>query len=126
MGNARVNDFSVFFKEKRMATGRTLRQFCQEHGFDPGNLSKLERGLLPAPTSKDKLEHYATALNLQEGTDDWYNLFDLAAAQAGRIPDDVLTNAKVVDKLPVFFRTLRGQQVSEEDLDSLVKLIKET
>lgn len=126
MENIMVNEFSRLFKEKRLATGKTLRQFCQEHGFDPGNLSKLERGLLPAPTTRDKLENYATALGLQEGTDDWYNFFDLAAAQAGRIPEDVLTKPNVVDKLPVFFRTLRGQKVTEEELDSLVKLIQET
>ena len=44
--------------------------------------------------------------------------------QSGRIPDDVLNDEQIVDKLPVLFRTLRGQRVDDEDLEDLVKRIK--
>jgi len=118
--------FGSFVKTKRLQAGETLRQFCKSNGFDPGNFSKIERGILPPPTSREKLNRYAEALRLKEGTDDWIEFFDLAAAYSGKIPDDIMDNAEVLDKLPVFFRTIRGQQVSPEKLEALVKLIKET
>lgn len=44
--------FGDFFKEKRIQKGFTLRGFCKAHGLDPGNISKLERGMLPPPSRK--------------------------------------------------------------------------
>lgn len=115
--------FGEFFKAQRMATGKTLREFCLERGYDPGNLSKLERGLLPPPQSREKLEEYARALGLREGTDVWYDFFDLAAAETGRIPED-LQDEKLVKKLPVIFRTLRGRKLTDEQLDQLVERLR--
>ena len=54
-------EFGKLFKERRMALGKTLRQFCREHGLDHGNISKLERGLLKPPTG-EKLAEYASHL----------------------------------------------------------------
>jgi len=118
--------FGEFFKEKRLATGKTLRAFCIENGLDPGNMSRLERGLLPAPRSRELLERYARVLKIKKGSDDWYQFFDLAAAETGQIPKEVLEDSEVVEKLPILFRTLRGQRVPDEDLDKLVRLIRET
>lgn len=120
-----MGQFSTFFREKRLALGVSLRQFCLRHGLDPGNISKLERGRL-APPQHDKLEEYARLLGLAEGSDDWYQFFDLAAAEAGRIPRDILEDKGVVESLPVLFRTLRGERIPDERLDELVKKIKET
>ena len=39
--------FGSYFKELRTKKGRTLRRFCELHGFDPGNISRLERGVFP-------------------------------------------------------------------------------
>ncbi len=117
--------FGEFFKEKRIATGKTLRAFCVDSELDPGNISRLERGLLPAPQKREILEHYAGLLGIKKGTDDWYQFFDLAAAEAGRIPDDLLSDAQVVERLPVFFRTIRGQKLPDDKLDDLVRLIRE-
>ena len=41
--------FGAFFRAKRKALGITLREFCRRNGFDPGNVSRLERGLVPPP-----------------------------------------------------------------------------
>ncbi len=114
--------FGSVFKERRIAMGMTLREFCLKNGLDPGNLSRLERGLSPPP-QKDRLEAYAEMLGLKEGSDEWYEFFDLAAAEAGRIPED-LRNKKVLEKLPILFRTLRGQKVPDEKLDELVQIMK--
>ncbi len=120
----RRKTFGDFFKELRNRQRTTLRQFCQAHGFDPGNMSKLERGLLPPPHSAEKLSQYAKALGLKKGSDDWYTFFDLAAAERGKLPVDVLEDHALVRKLPVFFRTLRGQQVSEKKLSELIEKIR--
>ena len=50
-----VKGFGRFFRELRVKKGDTLRQFSLKHGFDAGNLSKLERGRLPQPQSREKL-----------------------------------------------------------------------
>ena len=117
--------FGEFFKACRIAIKKTLRQFCFENGLDPGNISKLERGLLPPPQSREKLEEYAGYLKIKKGSDDWYTFFDLAAAETGRIPEDIMTKEKIEDKLPILFRTLRGQKVSDENLKKLIKILRD-
>ncbi|MBI3270007.1 MAG: helix-turn-helix domain-containing protein [Planctomycetes bacterium] len=116
--------FGDHFKARRMALGKTLRQFCQENGLDPGNTSRLERGLLPPPQTREKLESYAGLLGLRRGSDEWYEFFDLAAAETGRIPEEILSDPELLDKLPILFRTLRGQRVPEDKLDELIRRLR--
>jgi transcriptional regulator with XRE-family HTH domain len=116
--------FGNYFKRLRIKRRLTLRQFCEKFGFDAGNISKLERGLLPPPQSREKLEQYAQALGLKKGSTTWYEFFDLAAASRGQIPEEILTNDKLVAKLPVLFRALRGERVPEEKLDELIEAIR--
>jgi len=118
--------FGSFFKEMRRKKGVTLRSFCLEHGFDPGNISKLERGIMAPPTTHKKLEAYALALGIEEASDDWYNLFDNAAASSGVIPTYMMNDAALVRRLPLVFRTLRGEKISPEKLDELAELIRKT
>lgn len=119
-----ANNFGAFFKRKRLEKGWTLRQFCLDHEFDPGNISKMERGLLPPPSSRDKLKNYAEALGIEAGSREEQAFFDLADAGTGRIPLDVMTDEQLVQRLPLVFRTLRGQQVPEERLKELAELIR--
>jgi transcriptional regulator with XRE-family HTH domain len=116
--------FGSYFKELRIKRRLTLRQFCGTFGFDPGNISKLERGLFPPPQSREKLTQYAQALGLKKGSSAWYEFFDLAAASRGQIPEEILADDKLVKKLPVLFRTLRGERVPEEKLDELIETIR--
>ncbi len=116
--------FGVYFKNKRIEMDKTLRQFCLENSLDPGNISKLERGILPPPQNERKLEHYAKCLKIKKGSDDWYEFFDLAHASAGRIPEEILSDEEALAKLPLVFRTLRGQKLSKEQLNKLAKEIK--
>jgi len=120
----KVKLFGNYFKGLRIKRRMTLRQFCEKFGFDAGNISKLERGLLPPPQSREKLEQYAQALGLKKGTTTWYEFFDLAAASRGQIPEEILRDDKLVAKLPVLFRTLRGERVPEEKLDELMEVIR--
>jgi len=113
--------FGDFFKECRIALKKTLRQFCADNELDPGNISKLERGLLTPPQSKEKLEEYAKMLKIKKGSDEWYTFFDLAAAETGRIPRELAMSENIVGKLPIFFRTLRGHKLPDKKLKELMK-----
>jgi transcriptional regulator with XRE-family HTH domain len=73
--------FGEYFKKKRLGIGKTLRQFCLENGLDPGNISKIERGILRPPQSREKLAHYAKCLGITEGSDEWLEFFDVALTQ---------------------------------------------
>lgn len=121
-----ISAFGEFFKTRRKGLGLTLRKFCIEKGLDPGNISKLERGIFPPPATRKKLEQYASYLQIKEGSDDWYQFFDLAATSAGKIPPDLMQNEELVKKLPAVFRTLRGQKVTQEQLEELAELIRTT
>lgn len=122
----KIGTFGAFFKEMRRKKGITLRAFCLENGLDPGNISKLERGMMPPPTSNQKLEEYAAALGIETGTNDWYDFFDYAAASAGKIPPYMMDDSELVRNLPLVFRTLRGEKISPEKLDELAELIRKT
>lgn len=116
--------FGALLKRLRLARGFTLREFCQKNALDPGNYSRLERGLFPPPQSNEAIEKYAVALGLERGTDDWVELFDVAAAERGVIPSDLLSDQEVVEKLPVLFRTLRATRVDPDQLDELVERVR--
>lgn len=121
-----MKTFGAYFKQHRIATGQTLRAFCMRNGLDPGNMSKLERGLLAPPETEEKLAEYARALRLKQGSADWFEFFDLAAAERGRLPADILADEQVLSKLPVLFRTLRAGKVDQAKLDALVERIRRT
>ena len=123
-----MSEFGRFVKARRAELGLSLRAFCHKWGIDPSNWSKLERGRLPPP-QEARLAEYAEFLGLGRGTDAWYEFFDLAAAEAGRIPED-LQEADLVSKLPVLFRTLRESKNdagddSEELLEELKRKVRE-
>ncbi len=116
--------FGQFFKKVRIRGRKTLRQFCLDNGFDPSNISRLERGLQPPPRSKTKLMAYAAALGIKEGTDDWIEFFDLAAVGAGRLPAAIMDDAEVVGKLPVLLRTIHNKRLDADKLDELIERIR--
>jgi transcriptional regulator with XRE-family HTH domain len=116
--------FGRRLKELRVRQQVTLRDFCQQHGFDPGNYSRLERGLFPPPQREDLLERYALALGLKRGSDEWIEFFDLAAVSRGEIPAELLNDEELLEKLPVLFRTLKGAQISPDKLDELIERIR--
>ena len=96
-------------KELRARQRLGLREFCLKHGHDPSNWSKIEREVLAPPREEDTLRTWAKQLGVKQGSEDWLKFFDTAAVDAGRIPDYVLKDEQLVAQLPVFFRTLSGQ-----------------
>lgn len=116
-------NFGEFVRELRLKAGLTLRRFCMLTGFDPSNWSKTERGLLPPPNSKAVLNEIAKALRLSEESEDYRTLFDLAAI--GQIPSHLVSSPRVMEKLPVFFRTIRGEKPTRKELEDLIKILRE-
>jgi transcriptional regulator with XRE-family HTH domain len=118
-----MKSFGEFIKELRIRNEITLREFCRKANVDPSNWSKVERGKLPPPRSKEFLNGIAEILRLNKDMDDYYLLFDLAALSY--LPEELVGDEKIVEKLPVFFRTLRGKKPTREELEELIKLIGE-
>jgi len=48
-------NFGETVKNMRIAQQKTLRQFCNEHGLDPSNWSKVERNVNPPPKEEATL-----------------------------------------------------------------------
>jgi transcriptional regulator with XRE-family HTH domain len=115
--------FGEYFKKKRLEMRKTLRQFCLENGLDPGNISKIERGILPPPQSREKLTHYAKCLGIEEGSDEWLEFFDIARTDAGRIPEDLLADKNIVAKLPLVFRTIKGRKLTGDQLEEFARAL---
>jgi hypothetical protein len=118
--------FGTFIKELRARRRLGLREFCQEHGHDPSNWSKIEREVLQPPRDDRTLRAWAKQLGLKPASDDWFKFFDYAAIGAGRIPDRILENKELTAHLPAFFRALAGQKPSREDTETLLALIQGT
>lgn len=117
--------FGSYFKEMRMKSRITLREFCAANGFDPGNISKIERGVAPPPKSIDVLSRFAESLGIKKGSEEWSEFFDRASACSGVIPPDMMNDPAFVAKLPLVFRTLRDQAGKEISDDELRKLAEE-
>jgi len=115
--------FGEFVREARIKKGMTLKEFCNILEIDVSNWSKIERGKLQPPKSRIVLRKIAETLGFDEKSDDRQGLFDLAAVSF--IPANLVEDRLIIQKLPVFFRTLRGEKPSTKDLEELIKKIKE-
>ena len=118
-----VNAYGEYFKARRLALGLTLRKFCVKHGVNPGNLSRMERGVT-TPPSQEKLPEYARMLELKPGTREWDDFIDLAAAGRGEFPKPLLSDAEVVKHLPVIFRALREGEDRDELFRKMVQMVR--
>lgn len=118
-----MSSFGAFLKEMRAKKGLTLREFCRLVNVDPSNWSKIERGILPPPKSREVIVDIASVLFIEKDSDDWHTLFDLAAI--GNIPRDLLTTAKAADKLTVFFRAARDENApTPKQLKAMIEALK--
>ena len=115
--------FGEFIRKLRIEKDLTLRDFCRAVHLDPSNWSKTERGFSAPPKSRCILQGVAEVLNLKEGSEEYNTLFDLAAISY--IPSELLGEQRMVEKLPVFFRTIRGEKPSREELEDLLNILRE-
>lgn len=117
--------FGELVKHLRIAQKKTLRHFCLDNSLDPSNWSKIERGVNTPPRDENTLARWARQLGLEPGTDAWTDFMDQADVARGNIPRDVLSDKKLVEKLPVFFRTVRGAELGDKELNGLIEKIRE-
>src|SRR5450759_5169301 len=112
--------FANFIREKRIDAGLTLREFCRLAGFDASNWSKIERGIKTPPQSKNVLDEIASVLKIKEGSQEYKELMDLAALST--VPEELI-ESEILEQLPVFFRTVRGEKPTAEELNTLITKI---
>ncbi len=113
--------FANFIREKRVAAGLTLREFCRLLGHDPSNWSKIERGLHTPPQSINVLNDIAIVLKIAQGSQEYKEMCDLAALSS--VPEGLI-ETEILEQLPVFFRTVRGDKPTESELNALLTKIK--
>ena len=116
--------FGEFIKERRINKGISLREFCKQVEIDASNWSKVERGLLAPPQDKERLRKIARALDIRFGSALWKEMKDKANIDAGIIPEDILSDEEVLNSLPMFFRTIRSEKPTPEELDKLINMIR--
>ena len=80
--------------------------------------------MLP-PKNLEILGRYADVLGLEAGSEERQTFFDLAAVDQGIVPADIMENADLVKALPVFFRTLRGQKPTPDEMRRIAEKIKQ-
>ncbi len=117
--------FGELFKKLRMESNLSLRAFCVKHGYDPGNISKLERGRMAPPQSEEKLVEYGLALGLETGSERMQEFVDTGLTCAGQIPPEIMSNEELVGKLPVLLRTI-NKKLTREQLDDFIKMVRES
>ena len=118
--------FALFLQSFRRLQQLPLRRFCDRFDLDPGTYSKMERGLRPPPKSNQAQKKMACQLGLEEGSEEWRSFMDAAAASAGQVPQDILDDEAFAGKLPVIFRTIRGEKLTEKQLDRVAELMGST
>ena len=78
--------FGDMLTQKRQALGMSLRKLSQKLGFDPTNLSKIERGTMNPPADVEILSKWATTLNILKDNGEYQLFIDWAYLTQRRIP----------------------------------------
>jgi len=117
--------FGKFIKEERLKKNIGLREFCRKLGYDASNWSKVERETNAPPQDEEKLKEIAVILDIYTDAEKWQELKDKASIDAGIIPKDFLSDEEVLNSLPLLFRTIRSEKPTSEELDELIRKIRE-
>ena len=116
--------FGEFIKALRIEKDIGLREFCRRLSIDASNWSKVERGVLPPPQDDEKLGQIAEVLGIDKDSELYSDLKDKAAIAAGIIPKDILSDKETLNSLPMFFRTVRSEKPTPEELEKLIRKIR--
>jgi len=116
--------FGEFIKSLRIERDIGLREFCRCLSIDASNWSKVERGILAPPQDIDKLNQIAEVLNIDKDSELYHELTDKASIAAGIIPKDILSDQETLNSLPMFFRTVRSEKPTPEELEKLIRKIR--
>ena len=116
--------FGKLIKEIRIKKGMGLREFCRLLSIDASNWSKVERGVMPPPQDPDKLNQIAEVMGIDKNSDLYSEFIDSASIASGIIPKDILLDHETLSMLPMFFRTVRNEKPTTEELNKLIEKIR--
>jgi len=119
-----VTMFGELFKKLRLKEGYTLREYCRKFDRDPAYISRIERGKVVPPTNPQTLERFALSLGLKDNSIEMREFIYSATISAGKIPQEIMSDKEVIEKLPLLLRTVHGQKLTDEQLDNLIEVIK--
>jgi len=114
-----------FVRSKRLEAGYGLRQFASLVGILPSNYNHMEKGRMSPPQDKARLDQIAEVLGMEDGSEDYHQLMDLAVAGKDKLPADVEAYAKQNELVPILLRTLENRKLSNEEFSRLVDQLNE-
>ena len=114
--------FGQFLREKRLKENQSLREFCKNSSYDIGYISRIENDIFTPPFEEDKLNKLAQTYGIEQNSEEWTIFLSLADVSRRQLPKDL--NEKVLNYLPAFFRKASKKDVTEADVNELIKLIK--
>ncbi len=115
--------FGAFIKEARLRKGISLRTLAKITQLDLAYLSRLEREIIKPPTKNESIQVIAEALQLEEN--EISSLFDLAAVDQKKIPEDINIPSESLEALPFLLRTIDSQRLSKAQITDLTNRIKD-
>ena len=121
--NKNLQKFGEILEELRIKKCFSLREICKLVDYDPSNWSKIERGRISPPADIKTLTKWARALGLKDAKE-LQKFTDVARIAQGIIPEDILSQKNAVGYLPAFFRTLRNEKPTREEIDRLIELVR--
>lgn len=116
-----MTTFGEYIHSLRMKKRISLREFSRKSNIDASNWSKIEKGSALPPKSIEILTAIIQVLGLDFDSEEANTLRELAVI--GAIPTGLLSSQDILEKLPVFFRTARGEKPDEADLKELVTIL---
>ena len=117
--------FGSFVREKRLAKGLGLREFCAAVPIDCSYWSKVERELVSPPQTDEMFRKVVDALGLVPNSKDWNELKQRAVMGAGRLPESVMNDKELLECLPIVFRPNgAGRVLSRKELVNLADKIR--
>lgn len=119
-----LKKFGKILKELRIEKKFSLRKICKLTNYDPSNWSKIERGVISPPSEEKTLRKLARILGLSQKSKEFQEFIDRARIAQGIIPRDILSRKDAVKCMPAFFRTLRNEKPTKEEIDRLIEIIR--
>ena len=119
-----LKKFGSLLYDLRIKKELTLREMCRRVNYDPSNFSKIERGIMSPPADKKTLSLWAKILGLKNNTKEFDNFIYNANVAQGIIPSEIMEEKELVANLPAFFRTLKNKKPTKDDMDKIIRFIK--
>lgn len=119
-----MSAFGNKMKELRIRNELTLREFCRRTDYDPSNWSKIERGLLNPPDD-ETLKPIILELKVKMNSAEEQEILDLASLARNQLPADITEDHDFVSMLPAFFRTVRGDKPTKDEIEKFMKFLQQ-